>query len=87
VGWRAFEPSFSYFTITVTGRNADGRQMHSSGRIWLGQDGAGDPYYMRCALPLDHMTCREVSRTELEIVAAPDVARGRSAEFGFADRL
>jgi hypothetical protein len=50
-------------------------------RIWLGQDAAGGNYYEKCALPLDHMTCREVNSLEVEIVAQPEgrAPRGRQA--------
>jgi hypothetical protein len=75
----AFEASFSYFTITVTGFDADAKRVNATGRIWLGQDAAGGDYYEKCALPLDHMTCREVNSLELEIVAQPEgrAHRGR----------
>jgi hypothetical protein len=46
--------------------------MSATGRIWLGQDAAGGGYYEKCALPLDHMTCREVNSLEVEIVAQPE---------------
>jgi hypothetical protein len=77
----AFEASFSYFTITVTGFSAHAKRVNATGRIWLGQDAAGGSYYEKCALPLDHMTCREVNSLEVEIVAQPDgrAHRGRQA--------
>jgi alpha-tubulin suppressor-like RCC1 family protein len=67
----AFQPSYSFFDITVTGRNNDGQMVNASGRIWLGQDGAGSPYYERCSIPLDHMTCRETGPHDMELVASP----------------
>jgi hypothetical protein len=53
------EPSYSYFDVTVTGKDAAGRTMNSRGRFWLGQDSAGGQYYVECSEPEVRLTCME----------------------------
>jgi alpha-tubulin suppressor-like RCC1 family protein len=65
------EASWSYFTITVTGRDSEGHTMNASGRFWFGQNSAGDPFYERCASPLVHMTCDGTNSAQLVLSAFP----------------
>jgi uncharacterized protein DUF5979 len=50
------EPSFSFFSVTVVGNSTRG-MLNSSGRIWFGQDSAGDPFYVKCVGPFVGMEC------------------------------
>jgi hypothetical protein len=44
----AFEPSYSYFKIHISGRDAAGRHVSGMGRVFLGQSSAGRAYDFRC---------------------------------------
>ncbi|HEY1639899.1 MAG TPA: hypothetical protein VGG35_04365 [Streptosporangiaceae bacterium] len=65
------EASWSYFTMTVTGRDSEGHPMNASGRFWFGQNSAGDPFYLRCAEPLVHMTCSASNPAQVIMSAFP----------------
>jgi alpha-tubulin suppressor-like RCC1 family protein len=65
------EASWSYFTMTVTGRDSEGHVMNASGRFWFGQNSAGDPFYLRCAEPLVHMTCSATNPAQVIMSAFP----------------
>jgi hypothetical protein len=68
----AFEPSFSYFEVSVTGRNTRGTEYVSRDRVWLGQDGAGGPYRAECAPTVQtRMVCQATGPRSLNLDAIP----------------
>ncbi|MBV9795576.1 MAG: hypothetical protein JO016_16735 [Actinobacteria bacterium] len=72
----AFEKSFSYFTVSVTGKNTSGIPYDSTTRVLFGQQAARQPYISTCEAGHDRrMSCRETSPRSLELRAFPTEVR------------
>jgi hypothetical protein len=66
----AFERSYSFFKITVTGRNTNGREFESSANVFYGQElTAADSYSASCeSRYLVRMRCEAYPQLHLEAV-------------------
>ena len=72
----AFEKSFSYFTISVTGRNTSGTAYDSVIRVRLGQPWPRGAYSTSCVTGSDRrMSCRETSMRAVDLRAFPETLR------------
>ena len=68
----AYEPSFSYFGITVTGRNTRGTEYESYTRVYFGQVVAGADYRARCVSTVQaRMICQETGPKSISLEAIP----------------
>jgi hypothetical protein len=53
------EASFSYFAITISGKDSFGTPVYGTVNVYLGQQGAGDPYDLECqGSPTDNVACQ-----------------------------
>jgi hypothetical protein len=69
-GGCALEPSYSFFSITVTGKTASGKPIAAVGRIYFGQDRSGDDYGAFCDGPFVNTTCQKTADRELVLTAS-----------------
>jgi hypothetical protein len=68
----AVQPSWSYFTISVTGRNNAGTSYDASVRVRFGGNYfAGGDLHLTCESPVHRMSCRETSQRSIELAASP----------------
>jgi hypothetical protein len=70
-GYCAFEPSYSYFSITISGRDRAGDPVSGTAKIFFGQNSAGDPYLVSCGEHSATVSCQQTGDRELTLSLVP----------------
>jgi hypothetical protein len=63
-----FQPSYSFFTVTITGKNSLGAEVFGTARVRFGQIAQSTtPYEVNCATASKNVTCQETGDKTLTL--------------------